>query len=153
MSDGHSNLECMRATSTRPTTASRRRWALPALLAAALLAPLAFPQTAAADPPWGGRGKHGHGYGYGPYHHRHGYAPYGYVAPGVYVGLPPVVFAPPPPVIIAPPAIVVSPGTVIAQAPRVRCRSWTGSVVIGGQVQPAYGTQCLMPDGTWRLVD
>ena len=117
------------------------------LLAAAFVAPLATPDIAAADPPghWK-NGKRGH------YHHRHhppayGYGPaFGYVAPGVYIGLPQVVIAPPP--------VVITPAPLVAQAPPpVRCRSWQGSVVIGGQVQPAYGTQCRMPDGTWRLVD
>lgn len=114
------------------------------LLSAAFVAPLAWPGIAAADPP--GYRKHGRRGHHHHYHHRHHPPAYGYVAPGVYIGLPQVVIAPPP--------IVITPGPIVAQAPpRVRCRAWEGSVVIGGQVQPAYGTQCLMPDGTWRLVD
>ena len=122
-----------------------------ALLAVAFIAPFPFVQPAAADGPRGDRHR-GHGHGRGHYHHRHYappyYPPYGaYLAPGIYLNLPPVVIAPPPVVLTPAPLVVQQP------APRVRCRSWTGSVVIGGRPQPAYGTQCLMPDGTWQLVD
>lgn len=128
---------------------ARRCRLLATFFTAALIAPLGFAGEAAADPPWRG-GKH-RGHGHGSYHHRHYappyYAPYGgYLAPGVYLNLPPVVIAPPP-VILSPQPLIVQ------QQPRVRCRSWSGSVIIGGRAQPAYGTQCLMPDGTWQLVD
>ena len=125
---------------------ARRCRLLATFLAVTFVAPLAFIDAAAAD----GRGNRHRGHGHGHHHHRHYappyYAPYGaYLAPGVYLNLPPVVIAPPP--------LVVSPAPVIVQQPRVRCRSWSGSVIIGGRAQPAYGTQCLMPDGTWQLVD
>jgi len=129
----------------------RRCRLLLAFLTVAVIAPIGLADRAAADPPpWSGKYR-GHGHGHG--HHRHSsypwyYAPYGgYLAPGIYLNLPPVVIAPPPVVLTPPPLIVQTP------APRVRCRPWTGSVVIGGRVQPAYGTQCLMPDGSWQLVD
>jgi hypothetical protein len=129
---------------------ARRYRLLATSLAVAFVAPLGLAETAFADGPRGDRYRGGHGHHH--YHHRHYarpyYAPYGgYLAPGVYLNLPPVVIAPPPVVLTPAPLIVQQP------APRVRCRSWTGSVVIGGRAQPAYGTQCLMPDGTWQLVD
>lgn len=126
---------------------ARRCRLLATFLTAAFIAPLGVVDRAAADPPhWGGKHR-----GHKHHHHRHHappyYAPYGgYLAPGIYLNLPPVVIAPPP--------VVLTPAPVVVQQPRrLKCRSWTGTVVIGGVAQPAYGTQCLMPDGTWQLVD
>jgi hypothetical protein len=31
------------------------------------------------------------------------------------------------------------------------CREFNTSVAIGGQQQPAYGTACLQPDGSWKI--
>jgi hypothetical protein len=121
---------------------ARRCRLIATFVTAALIAPMGVAEKAAADPPhWGGKHR-GHGHGHHRHHsYRHHYAPYGaYLAPGIYLNLPPVVIAPPP--------LIVQ-----QSAPRVRCRSWTGTVVIAGRAQPAYGTQCLMPDSTWQLVD
>ncbi len=32
------------------------------------------------------------------------------------------------------------------------CREYTGTVIIGGQEQPSYGTACMQPDGSWEIV-
>lgn len=32
------------------------------------------------------------------------------------------------------------------------CREYQTTVMVGGAPQPAYGTACRMPDGTWRIV-
>lgn len=32
------------------------------------------------------------------------------------------------------------------------CREYQSQVTVGGQIQPAYGTACRMPDGAWRIV-
>jgi surface antigen len=32
------------------------------------------------------------------------------------------------------------------------CREYSQTVRIGNQVQESYGTACLQPDGTWRIV-
>ncbi len=33
------------------------------------------------------------------------------------------------------------------------CREFQTQIVVGGQVQNAYGTACQQPDGSWRIVD
>ena len=33
------------------------------------------------------------------------------------------------------------------------CRQYNGSVNVNGNTYPSYGTACLQPDGTWRLVN
>lgn len=42
------------------------------------------------------------------------------------------------------------PSTV--QAQETQCREFTRDVTIDGQDVQAYGTACLQPDGTWRIV-
>lgn len=32
------------------------------------------------------------------------------------------------------------------------CREYTQTVTIGGKTQKGYGTACLQPDGSWRMV-
>lgn len=32
------------------------------------------------------------------------------------------------------------------------CREYTQEVVVGGQVETAYGTACRQPDGQWKIV-
>lgn len=32
------------------------------------------------------------------------------------------------------------------------CYQYQTTIIIAGQPQPAFGTACLQPDGTWRLV-
>ncbi len=32
------------------------------------------------------------------------------------------------------------------------CREYQSSIIVGGVSKPAYGTACLQPDGTWRVV-
>ena len=32
------------------------------------------------------------------------------------------------------------------------CREYTKTVRIGGNVEAAYGTACMQPDGSWQLV-
>ena len=86
------------------------------------------------------------------------YAPYPYYYPPPYYYYPyyppPVVYAPPP-VVYAPPApMVVNP----ASAPYVAnngqtCREYQSTTMIGGATRPVYGTACLQPDGTWRIVN
>lgn len=78
------------------------------------------------------------------------YPPYYY--PPAYYYPPPVVYAPapaygtvqplPPP---ASPAYQDGSGQT--------CREYQTTVQVDGQWQPSYGTACLQPDGTWRVVN
>ena len=33
------------------------------------------------------------------------------------------------------------------------CREFRTTININGTIQPAWGTACLQPDGTWRFID
>ena len=69
----------------------------------------------------------------------------------------------PPPVVqgLAPTVVVpAAPGTVVGTptsppytAPNGQtCREYQSMADIGGQRQMVYGTACLQPDGSWRIV-
>jgi len=138
-----------------------------AVLALASLALL--PEPAAADSfsfsystgkHYYGRPYYGRPYYYG---HRHYYGPpryaYHYYGPRYYYP-PPVVYyhPPPPPVVYVPvprgPAIAAQPASPVYQTPQGQyCREYQGTLNIGGQPQPSYGTACLQPDGTWKLMN
>lgn len=86
---------------------------------------------------------------YRPYY----YAPY----PAYYYAPPPVVYAPPPVVYSAPP--VYAQPTMSAVPTRDfrdtsgrYCREYQRTAVVGGVEQQVYGTACMMPDGSWRIV-
>lgn len=66
---------------------------------------------------------------------------------------PPVVYAPPP-VVYAPPPVVYAPApAAYAPAPATQtCREYQSTIQVNGQPQQSYGTACLQPDGTWRIV-
>ena len=87
----------------------------------------------------------------------YGYPSYYYVAPPpvVYVP-PPVTYAEPAPVYYAPPPQASIPAdqaspTYMNEQGRT-CREYQSNAMIGGAVRPTYGTACLQPDGTWRIV-
>ncbi len=63
---------------------------------------------------------------------------------GVPLGGPPAYYYPPP--VYYPP-----PGD--AQAQGQTCREYQSTTMIDGRPQPTYGTACLQPDGTWRIVN
>ncbi len=72
-----------------------------------------------------------------------------------FFGPPPVVYAPPP-VVYAPPPVVYAPApapAAYAPAPASQtCREFQSTIQVNGQPQQSYGTACLQPDGTWRIV-
>ncbi|RTR18148.1 hypothetical protein EJ903_16490 [Azospirillum griseum] len=78
-----------------------------------------------------------------PHHHRHSYYPPPPMV--VYPAPPVVVYEPPPRVIYAPPPVQVRN--------TAQCREYQSTVMVGGRPQSSYGTACLQPDGTWRIVD
>ena len=100
------------------------------------------------------------GVGGGGWHHRpYYYAPYYGYAP--YYAPPPVVYAPPPTVIYQMPPVTYSAPTVVDAVPASpaytapsgqTCREYQTRVQIGSGQQPAYGTACLQPDGSWKIV-
>ena len=83
----------------------------------------------------------------------------GFVRFGIGVPLGPVYYPPPPvyygpPVAYAPPPVVYAPEPFVAgAAPADRqCREYQTTSTVDGQQQQIYGTACLQPDGTWRIV-
>ncbi|MFN4312558.1 MAG: hypothetical protein ACK4FK_18390 [Ferrovibrio sp.] len=110
---------------------------------------------------------------YGPpghykHHHRHHHSYYrgSYWGPPAYrprvvvVTPPPVAYyAPPPPVIYAPAPYGGSQISAVPASPVYQtvtgqyCREYQAGVTVGGAPQRSYGTACLMPDGSWRVVE
>lgn len=101
----------------------------------------------------------------GYYAPRHYHGPYHrYPARYVYVAPPPVYYAPPPPrvVYVNPPPVYAPPPPVVYQVPQTlpggplasnqQCREYQSTAVVNGQAVPSYGTACLQPDGSWRIV-
>jgi hypothetical protein len=52
-------------------------------------------------------------------------------------------------------SIPATPRRSMAAAPSAAgpCHEFQTTIVIDGQKQPAHGTVCQQPDGTWRVVD
>ncbi len=75
--------------------------------------------------------------------------------PVYYVPPPPLVYTPPPVVYAAPPAPAATPAPTAAPAAATDpyCREYQSTTVIDGAPQALYGTACLQPDGTWRIVN
>ena len=65
----------------------------------------------------------------------------------VYVNPPPV-YAPPPSVAYQ--TVQPVPGGPLAS--NQQCREYQSTAVVNGQAVPSYGTACLQPDGSWRIV-
>jgi len=79
-------------------------------------------------------------------------APYYYYPPSYYYG--PRYYYPPPPVVYAPPPVTYAPPAPAA-APAIsqeHCREYQAPAVVGGEPGNTYGTACLQPDGSWRIV-
>ena len=49
-------------------------------------------------------------------------------------------------------AVTALLATGTAQAGDDYCREYQRRVTIGGKVQDSYGTACLQPDGSWKIV-
>jgi len=132
--------------------------ALPRLLLvgfSAVAASLWVPSPAAADSFSFG---YSSGHRHRQHHHhqrRHHHGPryhYGYS----YYAPPPVYYAPPPRVVYvpAPPALSAVPASPVYRTSDGQyCREYQSTVSVGGQPQPSYGTACLQPDGSWRVVN
>lgn len=73
--------------------------------------------------------------------HRYGYVPTTYSGPISYYSYAPNYVAPP-----APPTTYVDPHD------ERYCRPYSQEIRIDGRVEESYGTACLQPDGTWRVV-
>lgn len=53
-----------------------------------------------------------------------------------------------------PPTIYVQPGYAPgAYIQQQYCREYTQNVIVGGVVRQSYGTACMQPDGSWRIVN
>lgn len=83
------------------------------------------------------------------------------LAAGALLAAPPAYAAPPPPVTYytPPPPVTYGQQSPIYAAPTGRqsadghCREYQTQVRVNGRLEPAYGTACLQPDGSWRTVD
>jgi hypothetical protein len=102
-------------------------------LSAALLAALALPGAAEA----------------------HGSFAFGFSAPLGPVYYPPPAYYPPP-VYYPPPAYAYPAPPAVATRPAAPasgyCREYQSTTTIDGRPQPVYGTACLQPDGSWRII-
>jgi hypothetical protein len=74
-----------------------------------------------------------------------GPTPYYYAPP------PPAYYGPPPPVVYAP-SPAYAPAPQIFAAPEQHCREYQSQSFVGGLPSTIYGTACLQPDGTWRII-
>lgn len=64
----------------------------------------------------------------------------------------PTVVVPPAPaaaIIEAAPAMIAPPTDTAAKP---YCREYQNPVVVDGKLQSSYGTACLQPDGSWKIV-
>jgi hypothetical protein len=79
-----------------------------------------------------------------------GFISFGFSAPlgPAYFPPPPVFFPPPAFAFPAPPVAVARPAAPAAGF----CREYQSTMTIGGRPQPVFGTACLQPDGSWRIV-
>jgi hypothetical protein len=50
------------------------------------------------------------------------------------------------------PAMMVSPAAPQAAQAPATCREFQQTITVGGTAQEAYGTSCLQPDGSWKVV-
>ncbi len=69
------------------------------------------------------------------------------------------VVSPPPPLMPLPPAADVAPPAQAAAAPQEQaaqagptCREFKETITLNGAPQEAWGTTCLQPDGTWKVM-
>lgn len=130
---------------------ARRAWYPRSLAALALAAPvvLALGGQASADHRYRYDGWHSRGW-YGGGHYWGGHRHHGSSIGGVFVfDLTP----PPRRVIVTPPPVVVQPPPVVMEAPsRAYCREYTTTVNVNGRPVETFGTACMQPDGSWRIV-
>ncbi|MDX2027071.1 MAG: hypothetical protein SFW62_00365 [Alphaproteobacteria bacterium] len=128
------------------------------ILAAVLTTLAALPAMPAAARPH----HHHHGHGGGGVSFSFGFSNY---YPRPYYGYP---YYAPPPVVYATPPVVYAPPTAITYEPAPmpadqtsptytddegrNCREFQSTAIIDGDEQPTYGTACLQPDGSWRVV-
>jgi hypothetical protein len=87
------------------------------------------------------------------YYRPWGWRPYGYYRP--YYPPPRIIYRSAPPVVVeqAPP-----PAEPYASDPALAydtsyCREYSRTATVDGQPVEVYGTACLQPDGSWRIVD
>ncbi len=79
------------------------------------------------------------------------YPPPYYYPPAYYY--PPPVYAPPPGYGTVQPLPAAPASPVYQDSSGRTCREYQTTVQVDGQWQPGYGTACLQPDGTWRMVN
>ena len=142
---------------------SRSTWLPRSLAMLALTVPIALTPAgpAAADHRHGGwhngHSRH-HGHHWRGHHHRRhsgvsGLFIFDFSPPRRVIAAPPPVYVQPAPVYVQPPPLYVQPAPVYVQPPpRAYCREYTSTVMVNGRPVETYGTACMQPDGSWRIV-
>lgn len=100
------------------------------------------------------------GYGYNPYYDGYyGYPhyyhhPYYYGYPAYYSPPPTVVYESSPQVVYVPSQAVLANQTspTYTNDEGLTCREYQATGRVNGHIAPTYGTACLQPDGSWRIV-
>jgi hypothetical protein len=70
----------------------------------------------------------------------------------IYVAPPDVIYMPAP--LPAAPPVPATAASPVYQATDGRyCREYQATITVNGQRQPGFGTACLQPDGSWRIVN
>ncbi len=105
----------------------------------------------------GPRGSLAFGFGgYAPYYPGY-YAPAYYPYPAYYAPPPTVVYAPQPAPVVysqpAPPMSANQTSPTYTDSNGQTCREYQSTALIDGHHQSTYGTACLQPDGTWRVMN
>ncbi|HLI10371.1 MAG TPA: hypothetical protein VKY65_02120 [Alphaproteobacteria bacterium] len=83
-----------------------------------------------------------------------------YGPPAYYYAPPPVYYYPPPVTYYPPPAGYTAPSTAPSTVTPEHesysaqtCREYQTTTTVGGVPRRSYGTACLQPDGSWRIVN
>jgi surface antigen len=74
---------------------------------------------------------------------------YGGGRPAFYSDPAPIAYGTYAPNYVAPPA---PPPTYVDQQTQTYCRQYSQEINIAGHAEESYGTACLQPDGTWRIM-
>ena len=129
----------------------------------AVIAALSFANSAAqASPRWDEHHDHEWHRGYDPHvehwrsghwyngHHegRHGWW---WIAGGVWYWYPKPIYPYPQP--YAFPGVAPQEPAVAPPPQQSHCREFQDTIVVDGKKQKAYGTACLQPDGSWKVID
>jgi len=143
-------MRFIRSQSDRATACPQSTMRKCAILSAATAALLLTAAAASAD-------SFVFRYGHGPWHEhpRYHHERRVIVVPPprvVYVAPPEVIYMPAPQPAAAP--VAATAASPVYQAADGRyCREYQATISVAGRLQQSFGTACLQPDGSWRIVN